>query len=989
MIGAAFRLPGADGGAQLWRDMYEGVSHVRRFTDTELSAAGLPERVRAAADFVAAGAPLTGIEDFDAAFFGMSAKEAAVTDPQQRLLLECCHHALEDAGYGDPARTAERIGVYATTGYRLHSLHSYLDHNLAAEREGADWVALKSLQVGNYPDFAAARVAFRLGLTGPTAGLATACSGSLVSVHLACQALRAGEAGMMLAGSAALHLPQATGHRHMRGSTLSPTGAVRPFDADADGTIGGSGTVAVLLKPLERALADGDTVHTVILGSAVTNDGADKRSFAAPSVSGQRDAVLLALERAGVRPETIGYLESHGTGTLKGDPLEFAALSEAFRAHSRARGHCALGSAKPAVGHLDSCAGLAGLVRATLALRHGTVPPLVNHQRPNPALGALADSPFLLPRSPLPWPVDDGPRRAGVHSIGMGGTNAHLILQEPPPRRRTHASRGRGGHTPTSDAHTRSVPASGLPASGDPAAVPLLPLSARTGPALADAARALRDRLSAGHAPPWEDLVTTLALGRRHFAHRLILTAGPGAPPSPAALVAQLDDWLAHEHHGHREDRRARARPTEGPGFRTAFVFDRGRAGARADEHAGLPAGVARGLYERFPVVRETVDALTRPYPGLAALLLAAEAPADRRRALAEPALFVLQTAQHALWERVGIRPCRVTGHGAGRWAASCTSGARAPREALRMLMEGRDRPAMPLPESGMAAPAPRSVPGADAVVVLGPAPSAEPADPCRAAGPADRAPGPGEAPAGFWHAVGTLYLAGAELDWDALLDGHQGGRVPLPGYPFQRTRHWKGPPPLPRTEARPRTGTSAARPHNRTEDTLTDHAILDRVTKLTADHLDHSPEQLDPDRGFVALGADSLQLIGLVRQLEGEFGVELDLTELLDDAGTPRLAAEMIAERSLARPGPELAREPRRESGGTPHQEPHQEPCQEPRQEPRPGPGPDRQEPVTRAELDELARQVGVLAETQQRMLTQLADAVALLTDGRGAVTR
>ncbi|MBO8195986.1 polyketide synthase [Streptomyces oryzae] len=956
VIGTAFRLPGADDREQLWRDMVKGVSHVRRFTDAELRAAGIPERLRAAGDFVAAGAPLTGIEDFDAEFFGMSAKEAAVTDPQHRLLLECCHHALEDAGYGDPARAAARIGVYATTGYRLHSLHSYLDHNLAGERDGADWVALKSLQVGNYPDFAAARVAFRLGLTGPTAGLATACSGSLVSVHLACQALRAGEAGMMLVGSAALHLPQATGHRHMRGSTISPTGAVRPFDADADGTVGGNGAVAVLLKPLEHALADGDTVHAVILGSAVTNDGADKRSFAAPSVSGQRDAVLLALERAGVHPETIGYLESHGTGTLKGDPLEFAGLSEAFRAHTGARGYCALGSAKPAIGHLDSCAGLAGLVRAALVLRHGTVPPLVNHRRPNPALDP-ADSPFLLPVSPAPWPVDGGPRRACVHSIGMGGTNAHLILQEPPTRRPVHVPEG-GDRRSTGRARAGRARTGELPAA-TPIPAPLLPLSARTGPALADAARALRDRLRAGDVPSWQDLVTTLALGRRHFAHRLVLTAaGPEAPPRPERLVAQLDAWLARDRRRARERRgeqQSAVGPDDGRAFRTAFAFEEGPA--------AFPAGAARGLYGRFAVVRETVDALTGPHPDLAAVLLDPEAPADSCRTLASPALFVLQTAQRALWEQLGIRPSRTTGRGTGCWAASCASGTLAPEDALRLMLDGAE------PADADADVPCASYAYAEAVVLHGLAPAFRPAASCRAPGPAVSVPQPDPVLTGFWNAVAALYQAGAELDWAALLGEQGGGRVPLPGYPFQCTAHWKGPPPLARTQARPRTGTSAASPHNRTEDTLTDQALLDRVTKLTADHLDYAPEELDPDRSFVGLGADSLQLIGLVRQLEGEFGVELDLAELLDDAGTPRLAAQMIDERSAAaeqgRPGP-----------------PRTEPDPEPRQDRTAG-------PVTRAELDELARQVGVLAEAQQRMLTQLADAVALLTSGRGTVTR
>lgn len=254
----------------------------------------------------------------------MSGREATLTDPQQRLFLECCHHALEDGGYAGTGNrgvgnrdAGDRIGVYASVGYRLYSLHSYLASNIGESSRGDDWTTVKQIQVGNYPDFTANRAAFRLGLDGPAVNVATACSSGLVSVHLACQALLAGDADLMVVGSAALHLPQVTGHRHVKGSTISKSGAVRAFDAAADGTVGGNGVAAVLLKPLAKALADGDTVHAVILGSAVTNDGADKAGFAAPGVAGQRDAVLGALDRAGVGAETIGYLEAHGTGTYK------------------------------------------------------------------------------------------------------------------------------------------------------------------------------------------------------------------------------------------------------------------------------------------------------------------------------------------------------------------------------------------------------------------------------------------------------------------------------------------------------------------------------------------------------------------------------------------------------------------------------------------------------------------------------------------------
>ncbi|MGW7209092.1 beta-ketoacyl synthase N-terminal-like domain-containing protein [Streptomyces sp. NPDC054837] len=549
VIGMALRFPGAGTAEQYWRDIEAGVSHVRRFSRAELRSAGVSEDLLDDPDLVGASALLDGVDGFDAAFFGMTGREAEVTDPQQRLLLECCHHALEDGGY---AGVDARIGVYGSVGYRLYSLHSYLANNLA-DVPGDDWIAQKQVQVGNYPDFAANRAAFRLGLRGPAVNVATACSSALVSVHLACQALLAGDAELMLVGSAALHLPQITGHRHVKGSTISRSGTVRAFDADADGTVGGNGVAAVLLKPLARALADGDTVHAVLLGSAVTNDGDDKGGFAAPGVAGQRDAVLGALARAGVPADSLGYLEAHGTGTFKGDPIEFAALTEAFRAHTDGTAFCALGSTKPAIGHLDSAAGLAGLIKAILVLRHGVIPPLVNFARANPLL-ALESSPFVVPTRATPWP-HDGVRRAGVHSIGMGGTNAHVILEEAPGRELGRVSGSASGRAPGGlSGGGAGGAAQGMPGDesgnapgggsgrgaeevrGGRGVPALLPLSARTPEALAAYARAFRDELVRRPDLAPADLLTTTALGRRHLPHRLVVTA---------PFVEGLDAFLA------------------------------------------------------------------------------------------------------------------------------------------------------------------------------------------------------------------------------------------------------------------------------------------------------------------------------------------------------------------------------------------------------------------------------------------------------------
>ncbi|NEA05268.1 polyketide synthase, partial [Streptomyces sp. SID10116] len=431
VIGMSFRLPGADTPEEFWRTIHDGTDRIRRFTEAELAAAGVPEEVYRAEEFVGASGVLDGIAGFDAAFFGMSAHEARITDPQQRLFLERVHHALEDAGYaGGPGGGACDVGVYASTGYHLYSLQTYLQNNVL--RGGiADWVAGLQVTIGNFTDFTANRAAYRLGLTGPAVNVQTACSSSLTAAYLAAQSVVSGECDIAVAGATALHVPQVIGYQYVKGSILSKSGRLRPFDADADGTVGGTGVVALVLKRLDRAVADGDHIHGVIRGWGVNNDGADKKAFSAPSASGQRGAIRRALDRAGVGADTVGYLETHGTGTFKGDPIEFEGATAAFRADTDRTGYCALGSVKANIGHLDVCSGLASLVKALLVLRHRVIPPMANFRRPNPALD-LAASPFYIPESARPWPASATPRRACVSSFGVGGTNVHVVLEEAP-----------------------------------------------------------------------------------------------------------------------------------------------------------------------------------------------------------------------------------------------------------------------------------------------------------------------------------------------------------------------------------------------------------------------------------------------------------------------------------------------------------------------------------------------------------------------------
>ncbi|NYV73558.1 beta-ketoacyl synthase N-terminal-like domain-containing protein, partial [Streptomyces sp. UH6] len=414
VVGLALRLPGADTPERFWANLRDGVDSVRVFGEEELAAAGLTPEQRGAPGLVPAAGILDGVEEFDADFFGMSPKETQLTHPAHRLFLEVCHEALEQGGYA-AARPDTHIGVFAGSGMNLYD-HQQPPANGAAHGScgGTDPALGMQASIGRQPDFLATRVAYRLGLTGPAIGVQTACSTSLVAVHLAVQALLGGEADLALAGAAAVHLPQETGYRSHPGSILSPTGRCRAFDAEADGTVGGNGVAVVLLKRLDRALADGDTVHAVILGSAVNNDGAGKVGFTAPGVAGQAGVVRQALRRAGVPAETVSYVEAHGTGTRLGDPVEFEALGRVFGEGTRRTGFCAVGSVKPNIGHTDSCAGMAGLIKTVLMLRHRTLVPTPHLTRPNPEL-PLDGGPLRLATELRPWSVPDGaPRRAGV-----------------------------------------------------------------------------------------------------------------------------------------------------------------------------------------------------------------------------------------------------------------------------------------------------------------------------------------------------------------------------------------------------------------------------------------------------------------------------------------------------------------------------------------------------------------------------------------------
>lgn len=645
IIGLAGRFPGARDVDELWRNLRDGVESVTRFDDETLRERGVDEALLADPAYVKAGIELDGVDQFDAGFFGYSPRDAERLDPQQRLFLETAWQALEHAGHAGQAGAA--TAVYAGSGANVYLMRHLLPSVSLAGTQ--DVAALLGLLNGNDKDSLATRVAYKMDLRGPAVSVQTACSTSLVAVHLACRSLLNHEADMALAGGVWLNLMQEGGYLHQAGAILSPDGHCRAFDARASGTVLGSGAGAVVLKRLADALADGDTIHAVIKGSALNNDGAAKVGYTAPSVEGQAAVIRAAHAFADVDAASIGYVEAHGTGTTLGDPIEVAALNQAFGASTSRRGYCALGSVKTNIGHLDAAAGVTGLIKAVMALRHRTLPPSLNFEQPNPNID-FAQGPFYVNTVAKDWPEGATPRRAGVSSFGMGGTNVHVVLEEAP----VVARPGQAAHT-------------------DTRVWPLL-LSARSASALANSARRLAAHLRAHPELALADVASTLALGRKRFDHRAVVMASTLADAADA-----LDDPADA---CHVSGEVLSDRPV------IAFMFP-----GQGTQHVDM----GRALYEGEPVFKAVVDQCSETlaprlgcdlrdllYPDAAQ---AAQAQARLEQTeITQPALFVVEYAMARLWMSWGVQPEAMVGHSIGEYVAACLAGVFSLAEALEIV---------------------------------------------------------------------------------------------------------------------------------------------------------------------------------------------------------------------------------------------------------------------------------------------------------------
>ena len=630
IIGMAAHLPGAADLETYWANLRDGRCSIRRLSRDELLTAGEAAHLIDRPDYVPHAATLDGFADFDADFFGFSPKEAAIMDPQHRQFLEVSWQALEDAGH-PPESFAGKVGVYGGCG-----MGSYFYFNICSNPALVEQTGMFLLRhTGNDKDFLSTRVSHIFNLTGPSVNVQTACSTSLVATHFAVQALLGGECDMALAGGVTIELPHARGYLFKEGEILSPDGQCHAFDHRAQGTVFGSGAGVVVLRRLADAVRDGDHIWAVIKGSAVNNDGAAKAGYLAPSVDGQAAAIAMAHAVADVTADSIAYVECHGTGTYLGDPIEVAALTEAFGKTTTAQDFCRIGSVKTNIGHLDTAAGVASLIKAALALHHKQMPPSLGFEKPNPVIG-FDGSPFRVNDRLTDWPAGPTPRRAGVNSLGVGGTNAHLVLEEAPAR----AASGESDWP-----------------------FQILTLSARSKTALDAQSARLAAHLRAHPDQPLADIAWTLNKGRRRFERRRVVVAE--THEQAARLLTENDPRKVFSHSLVADD------PAP------VFMFPGGGA---------QYAGMARDLYEVEPVFRDWMDRglailqpkldydirnVWLPEPGKED---AAETRL-RRPSVQLPLIMITEYALAQLWMAWGVRPTALIGHSMGENTAACLAG--------------------------------------------------------------------------------------------------------------------------------------------------------------------------------------------------------------------------------------------------------------------------------------------------------------------------
>lgn len=631
VIGVAAQVPGAKNVEAYWDDLINGKECIARFTDSQLRLSGVSKELIENPNYVNAKGIIHEVEFFDGLFFGFNANEVNVLDPQTRIFFECVWQALEDAGY-DPYTYKKSIGLYGGASNNLGWLA------MTAQKDDTGVNPLYSKFLRN-KDMLCSLVSYKLNLNGPVVSLSTACSTSLVAIHEACQALLSGECSIAIAGGVTVNLPNIAGYLYEEGLIVSPDGHVRAFDEKAQGTVYSDGAGAVILKPLEDALEDNDNIHAIIKGSAINNDGNQKIGFAAPSARGQMKVIRDAIKASDVAPESITFVETHGTGTPVGDPIEVEALSKAFNTEKRE--YCAIGSVKSNIGHLDAAAGVVGFIKAVLSLKHKMIPPSINFEKPNPLID-FANSPFYVNKTLKEWKSSDGPLRAGVSAFGVGGTNAHVILEEAP---------------------RREVSSEGL-------SKELLILSARTQASLDNMALQLADFIEEYPEVNFSDLCYTLQTGRAQFDLRVGIVCS-GKADGISRLRTPLNPLLANK------DRN-----------KSVFMFA-GEGSQYRD--------MGRGLYDKEPVFREELDKCFNYLKGrtlcdLKEIMYGGNSDNSGEvhitdSSVSEIITFIFEYALGRLFFRWGMKPDAMVGYGVGEYAAACLAGTFSLEDALDVLL--------------------------------------------------------------------------------------------------------------------------------------------------------------------------------------------------------------------------------------------------------------------------------------------------------------
>jgi acyl transferase domain-containing protein/acyl-CoA synthetase (AMP-forming)/AMP-acid ligase II/NADPH:quinone reductase-like Zn-dependent oxidoreductase/acyl carrier protein len=631
VIGMALRFPGANDPDTFWQNLTQGIESITDLSEKELLLSGVSPDLFSQHDYVRRRPTVDQPDGFDARFFGYSRAEAELLDPQQRIGLECCWSCLEDAGY--PANDCKsEVGVFLGASTNTYLLNRWSPQESVVTLDSSEGFRM---MVANDKDFLPTRVSYHLNLKGPSVNVQTACSTGLVAVHSAVQSLRSGESHMALAGGVSINYPQDTGYRYQEGMIVSPDGHCRAFDEKAQGTVFGNGAGVVLLKRAEDAMQDGDQIYALIKGTAINNDGGLKQSFNAPNGVRQTDVVRQALADAKVDASTISLVEAHGTGTLLGDPIEFQALSRAFRRDTKDSHYCALGSVKTNVGHLQIASGIAGFLKAVLCLYHKAIPATLHFSRPNPHLD-METSPFFINSELLVWADSILPRRAGVNSLGIGGTNAHVVLEEAPIRE------------PKERAARAQHP---------------LALSAATKPALEDLSRKIADSLDE-EKYRIEDVAHTICRSRSLQSVRRFLQV---------ESIAELKRRLLEPFPA-----------STSPSQNVTFCF--------SGQGSGY-FGMGRELYETEPHFRATFDrcdSLVQELGGnsLVRFLFREESPGFKSSPLLQAATFSIQVSLVASWKAFGIEPDAVLGHSLGEFAAACTAGIMDLETALALVLE-------------------------------------------------------------------------------------------------------------------------------------------------------------------------------------------------------------------------------------------------------------------------------------------------------------